>query len=617
MMNYLQNWRENWANCKHTETRTIKDPFWNNRIEVIAEKTLPSMYNLLVKTGRWAFFDLNWRHLQIQPHIFWDSDIAKFLEAVCFAMKYTSPSNPMFLQYHKWAKDIVAMAKKAQEQNGYLNTYYIQMRPGMQFTNVMEHHELYCCGHLIEAAVAHHEATNSMEFVDIMCRYVDLICDTFGAESHKKHGYPGHQEIELALVKLVSIVPEPRYFELLEYFITQRGYNNGEFFTHEQRKRGVDPDLYIPVDSEGDLMWPEPKSYWYYQAQEPVAQAMEVKGHSVRQMYFLTGVQGLALIKNEPNAAVRRLFDNMVDKKLYIHGGIGAVGRWEGFGDNYYLPWDGYSETCASIGLVFLCERMLYGTLDRKVSLTMERALYNNILGGVSISGRAYYYDQPITGTKGLQRQTWFLCSCCPPNVARLFNSLEKYLILLKDDSLAIHLYIGCKIATKDVSFEFESKYPKQGCLKFKATTNMPIAISIREPLTAYTCTQIEYEKSNGYLTFGPRKWDNEIIEIQFEIPVVIVTPNAKVEANIGCLAVERGPYVYAIEESDSPVGLDDIEIMPDQEFETIEESYDTVEFTSLVTRVGDAKLKFKPYFVTGNEHPGEDFRIWVKDAGL
>lgn len=610
----------------------VNDTFWNQRIKTVAENTLPSMHNVLKKTGRWDFFDFKWdkNDPSIEPHIFWDSDMAKFLEAVCYTLKYTDPKSEVYQKYLTWIDQIVKMAQKAQQPDGYLNSYFTQITPDERWKNVSEKHELYCCGHLLEAAVAHYEATGSKALVDVMCKYLDLICDTFGKEDHKMHGYPGHQEIELAIVKLLKIVPEPRYLELLDYFVEQRGYNNGEFYDQQARARGLDPDTYNP---EGDYdhlppeagldfesLWPEPRSYWYFQAESLIRDTKEVKGHSVRQVYYLTAVQALANMKNDESLkkAVRILFDNMIDKKFYIHGGIGAISRWEGFGENYDLRWDGYSETCASIGLILMCEKMLLNHLDRKVSLAMERALYNDVLGGVSITGDSYFYNQPITGKMGLERQKWFSVACCPPNVARLFNSLEKYSALALPSLVAIHLYIGIDIETENYRVKVVGDYPHSGKLRVQIKSQDPITFAIREPETEYQCSSNEYVVKDGYLVFTKKVWEDETIHLEFQVPVQVVEADPKVEANEGCVAVQRGPFVYALQKSGidkKGVDVDDIVLSKNQQFECVPAKYHNAEYIALVTESNGCKLTFVPYYVTGNENPGEDFRIWIRNS--
>lgn len=596
----------------------INDDFWSPRINIVSQNTLPSMYNQLKQTGRWDFF--NFSAENVIPHIFWDSDIAKFLEAVCLALKYTKPGDKYNLLYREWIDNVTNMAIKAQRPDGYLNTYFIQMCPEDVLKNVMEKHELYCAGHLIEAAVAHYDATGSMDLINCVCGYVDFIANVFGDGDDQLHGYPGHQEIELALVKLLKIVPKRKYFDLLDYFVEQRGYKNGEFFDDQLLERGIDPHSYNPPlgDDIPGYTWPQPRSYWYYQAELPIREVTEAKGHAVRQTYYLTAVQALANLKGDKSLsdAVYRIFRNIVDKKLYIHGGIGSEGRWEGFGEDYELRWDGYSETCASIGLVLMCEKMLLNELDAEVACVMEKALYNDVLGGVSLEGESYFYDQPITGIGGLKRQSWFSCSCCPPNVARLFSSLDKYAFSLKQDSIAVHLFIGADIKERDYSCSFRTQYPFSGTFDADIKSDIPISVSIRCPKGKFSCSNTNYTLSNGYLIFETKIW-NESLSFKFDIPIEIIRPDPNVEANKGCVAVQRGPFVYALENSgiQGDISLDNVVITKKPKFiENIEQLYEA-KYISLTTKIKDVKCVLVPYFVTGNKNPGEDFRIWLKKS--
>lgn len=599
----------------------IKDEFWSQRINTVNENTLPSMYNQLHETGRWDFVDFNWKE-GVVPHIFWDSDIAKFLEALCYAIKYADEETAKL--YHGWINEAVRMIIKAQEPDGYLNSYFSQVKPEGKFKNVSEEHELYCAGHLTEAAIAHYKVTGNRDLLDCLCRYIDLICDLFGSDSNKMHGYPGHQEIELALVKLIEIVPEERYIELLNYFIEQRGYNNGEFYDQQARERGIDPDTYKPLgdydhlnEVDYDSSWPEPRSYWYFQADKQIRELSEIKGHSVRAVYYLTAVQALATRNDDESLreAVKRLFRNMIDKKFYIHGGIGSITRWEGFGEEYDLRWDGYSETCASIGLIFLCEKLLQDKLDQEVAKVMERALYNNVLGGVSIKGESYFYNQPITGKAGLKRQDWFSVSCCPPNVARLFSSLEKYALLVSDERMVVNLYIGTEGTFEDKHrFKLLTKYPFEGFIELEVTAEVPIEICIREPDFSFTCSNRNYKVQNGYIIFDSKKW-NETITIKFDISPRIIKPDNKVKANIGHLAIERGPFVYALQNSGikGSKQLEEITITEDAKFEEKVCKFHDAEYISLNKTLDGVDCEFVPYFITGNAIPGEDFRIWIK----
>ncbi|ODV83825.1 glycoside hydrolase family 127 protein [[Candida] arabinofermentans NRRL YB-2248] len=599
----------------------ISDKFWSSRISTVRENTLPSMHNILVETGRWDLMKLRVKPGSI-PHHFWDSDIAKFLEALCYSLKYINRDDPIHDTFVGWINEATDMIINAQQPDGYINSYFTVVEPDKKFTNIVEMHELYCAGHLLEAAIAHFQTFKDSRLLDSLCKYMDLICTKFGPEDGKIHGYPGHPEIEYALARLLEIKWSNKYFDLLNYFIEQRGYNGGEFLDQQAWDRGVDPTKYIPRDPGGAGWWPEPRSYWYYQSESLIRETLEVKGHSVRQVYLLAGVQKLAAMKNDEGLknSVNRLWRDMVDKKFYIHGGIGSVWEWEGFGEPYDLRWDCYSETCASISILFLGKTMLESGLNSEVCSVMERALFNNVLGGVSLDGKAYYYDQPITGTGGKTRQTWFTCCCCPPNVARLFNSLENYVITYfrEKNMITVNLFIGGEFVDKDYKLNIISDYPHTGNIVLKPMTSKELAIAIVAPRDPFVVTGCDYVLKDNYIIFPSKVWtESDNIEITFEQEVRIISPASEVTTNAGCLAIEYGPFVYALEQSS--IGSDKTELdtltLPKQaKFEKRWTSLEGCSFWSLETVMGGVKCNLVPYFVTGNKNPGEDFRIWIKE---
>ncbi|ODV93123.1 hypothetical protein PACTADRAFT_47131 [Pachysolen tannophilus NRRL Y-2460] len=620
-------------------TKYIDDVFWNSRISVIRTATLPSMFDLLKKTGRWDSLKLIYKEGNgiPKPHHFWDSDIAKFVESLCLGLKYLDKNSKLYEQYLKWINEAIHMLRKAQHNDGYINTYYTVVEPGKRFTNICWMHELYCCGHLLEAAIAHCKATKSEKFLKIMCRYIDLLCIVFGPGEGQIHGYPGHEEIELALVKLYEFRPVERYLTLLNYFIEQRGYEGGKFFDDEAFERGINPYSLIFCDNTEatehlrtaaneeiyNTAYPEPRSYWYHQAEAPIRELKEIKGHCVRATYYLAGAQGLARIKNDISLenAVWTLWRDMVEKKMYIHGGIGSIGKWEGFGTPFELRWDGYSETCASCGVLFLGRQILMSSLKGEVAQVMERALYNNVLGAVSLDGTAFYYNQPITGSARLKRQKWFSCSCCPPNVSRLFNNLEDYLFTLKDHLIAINFFIGGVYETKlkepygDIKLKVISEYPMQGKVIIDITTSKPLILAIRKPDSEKLfISDTHYKIADGYIFFAPKVWNNKII-LEFDINVEIINPNPNVSANENKLAIKRGPFIYAIQESDydGDGTLDEVAISSDTTFTLHSEDKNGVNYYSLLTKMNGLTCKFIPYFITNNNNPGEDFRVWIK----
>lgn len=344
---------------------------------------------------------------------------------------------------------------------------------------------------MIEAALAHRNYYHNDLLIEPIEKYVSLIYDTFGPEENKRHGYPGHPEIELALFRLFEATGNKKAYDLANYFVEERGNPTGQGSRH-----------YYDVESEerGDSPWlrPDPypmaRSFWYCQAHEPILQQKTIEGHSVRAVYLLTAVTDIAvqdrlgLQKNDKAAAwleaANRLWNNMVDKKMYLTGGIGAIPEWEGFGRDYFLPQgsdDGgaYAETCASIGAMMFAERLLHLDLDSRYADVMELSLYNVVMTAMDIAGKAFTYDNQLASSdaKTSRREEWFECSCCPPNVSRLYGSLGGYLWDFGDDGTGdafvnVHLYttatLSFDVAGNPVTLEQTSDWPLNGTVRFK-----------------------------------------------------------------------------------------------------------------------------------------------------
>ncbi|OIW30433.1 DUF1680-domain-containing protein [Coniochaeta ligniaria NRRL 30616] len=595
----------------------IDDAFWNARIQVDRKVTIPYMFRQLKESPRWNSLKHTWKHGDPdQPHMDWDSDVAKFIEAVCRALNWIPEADPIYSTYSSWVEEAVDMIEAGQGPDGYFNTYHTVVVPEERWTNVTHNIELYDAGHLLEAAVTHYGVTKSTRFLDIMCRYVDYICTIFGPEPGKIHGYPGHQEIELALFRLYHVRPEKRYFELAQYFLEQRGYQDGEFFDNEARARGDDPATWIPPPPPGvDISYfPHPRAYWYMQANQQIRDTEKLCGHSVRSMYHLAAVQDLASLTGDKtlNEAVDRLFDNMVECHMYLHGGIGSIHVWEGYGENYELPLDGYAETCASIGILFLGQRMLQRQLSRRVAEVMERALYNNVAAGVSLDGTSFLYDQPLS-TDHMKRHSWFEVCCCPPNLSRFLNSLEEYVFTVSDNTIALNLYIGSHYKSDTVEVKVSTKYPWDGHVAVQIHSETEIAFAMRQPRDTYKISaSVKGSVDNGYIHFGPKKWDETIV-LTFDMQPRLVKPHHLVKSTQGLVAVERGPFVYALESRDAVGPLDSVALSSSDKLSEEKVQIGGLDVISL--RSGDFRLI--PYFACGNRSQGEGLRVWLKDGDL
>ena len=395
--------------------------------------------------------------------VFQDSDFSKWIEAVGYSL--TQHPDPELERIADGAIDIVCAA---QQDDGYLDTYYIINGKNHIFTNLKDHHELYCMGHLIEGAVAYYEATGKDKLLKAAARFADYAAAHFGAEEGKCKGYPGHEIAEMALVRLYDVTGETIYLELSKFFIDERGKRPYYFDKEhpEEVKRGHEDDL----------------RYAYNQAHMPVREQDEAVGHSVRAVYLYSGMADIARMTGDESlyAACEKLWDSITKEKMYITGGIGGTHIGEAFSFPYDLPNDtAYAETCASIGLVFFARRMLEICPDAKYADVMELALYNGILSGMALDGKSFFYVNPLEVLPEAchkderkfhvkpVRQKWFGCACCPPNLARLISSIGAYAFTEKEDTLFVHLYMGSTlkkmVGEREVQVRVDSQMPWDG----------------------------------------------------------------------------------------------------------------------------------------------------------
>jgi DUF1680 family protein len=401
-------------------------------------------------------------------------------------------------QIHAAVDELVQMIRSAQRPDGYLNIHYTVVEPGKRFTNLRDFHELYNAGHLIEGALAHQDLYKNDDLLEPILKYVDLLCRTFGPGQDQTHGYPGHPEIELALLRLYQRTQDPKHLKLATYFITERGNPTGvdgrHYYVVEAERRGESPHLRMAY-------WGEASALWYYQAHKPIVEQQTIKGHSVRAMYLLTAVSDLVGLGQAPDArlkdAVYRLWRNMVGCKMYLTGGIGAMKQWEGFGLNYFLPQgtdEGgcYAETCAAIGVMMLAERILQYDLDRQYTDIMELCLYNSMLTSMSHDGTKFTYVNQLASSDQdpSKREEWFTCACCPPNVLRLLGQIGGYIYtqtVQLPSQVNVHLYIPS-------SYNFEvdgqpgvltqkSNWPWDGKVEFQVETkSQDVGLALRIP---------------------------------------------------------------------------------------------------------------------------------------
>lgn len=569
----------------------IQGGFWGNRQRINRDVTIPIEYEQCKKTGRIDAWKLDWEPGKPgKPHHFWDSDVAKWIEAAAYSLAVQPDP-----ELEKRVDEVIDLIEKAQHDDGYLNIYYSVVEPGKRWTNLKDMHELYCAGHLIEAAVAYYQVTGKRKLLDVMCRYADHIDTVFGPEEGKKKGYPGHEEIELALVKLYRVTGEERYLRLSQYFINERG-KQPHYFYEEAKKRGLDL-------SQRKSWWSwEDKQYAYYQAHLPVREQTTAVGHAVRAMYLYSGMADVAMETGDESLmeAARRLWDNVVNRRMYITGGVGSNHHGEKFSFDYDLPNEtAYAETCAAIGLVFWAHRMLHMDKDGKYADVMERALYNGVLSGISLDGTKFFYANPLQVYPEAHendslnvgrsvtpvRQDWFECACCPPNIARLIASLGQYIYSQSDKEVFVNLYIQSQsklnLGGKKVFLEQKTNYPwdekveievlPEGECRFILALRIPGWCNSFEILiNGQPLENPNAMMDRGYLKLD-RDWHPEDrIELKFQMPVEKIEAHPAVRQNCGRIALQRGPIVYCLEEIDNGPNLADIVIPRDEELKSV-----------------------------------------------
>ena len=507
--------------------------------------------------------------------VFQDSDVAKWLEGVAYALS-VKPDAAL----EERADGIIEIIEKAQQPDGYLDTYFIIKEPEHRWQNLHECHELYCAGHMMEAAVAYAEATGKDRLLHVTERLADHIIGRFGAEEGKEHGIPGHQEVEIGLMKLYHATGKEKYKDMARYFLEERG-KNPDYFYQEKIKRGWTHWGQYSLDK---------LDMTYNQAHQPIYEQKEAVGHAVRALYMYTAMADLAGTDGDRRLyqACRTLWDNIVNKKLYITGGIGGNPEGEAFSNNYELPNDmAYAETCASIAMVFFAQRMLESDMDGIYADIMEKELYNGIISGMQLDGKRYFYVNPLESEPGVsgklfgyrhslpERPGWYACACCPTNLVRLVTSLGKYCWSESDNTIYSHLYIGQTARLEKADITLETSYPWEGKAIYRVTpkTEERFTLAIHIPYyvdleAVGTVLSVDGEPvdigkltEKGYV-YLDRKWkDGDVVELQFPMEVRKAYANQQVREDAGCVALLRGPVVYCFEGADNEGPLQSLRI--------------------------------------------------------
>lgn len=534
----------------------INDRFWSRWIDALRNTTLQAEYKQLVETGRLANFRraAKLEEGDFQGLYFNDSDVYKWLEAASYALAHGP--HP---EIERLIDEVIGLIEAAQEPDGYLNTFFQLRRPDAKWRNLYMMHELYCAGHLYEAAVAHYEATGSKRLIDVAVKNADLVASIFGPG--KRRGYCGHEEIELALIRLGRAIGRPDYVQLAKWMVEERGKKPSAF-----EAELADPIARSLNPWDDKQIEENVRDGQYCQDHAPIREHTEVVGHAVRAMYLYIAATAIADGANDEaleNALVR-VWDNMTRKRMYITGGIGPAASNEGFTTDYDLPnRTAYAETCASVGLVLWGSKYLQMTGNSEYADVVEKALFNGTISGISISGDRFFYCNRLESRGEHERVPWMSCACCPPNIARMIGSVSRYCLGASETDLWIHVPIGCFIETQiagvPTKVEIKSEYPWAGKFQVVVNPERPVAggVRVRIPGWASDAT-FEIENSDeeagyedGYAVFN-RTWSaGDTLHAEFEMQPVWMQANPKVLEDAGRVCLTYGPLVYCLEKAD------------------------------------------------------------------
>ncbi len=586
----------------------ITDGFWKNQQDIGKNSVIYSVYNRFEDTGRFEAIKKNWKEgMPNHPHFFWDSDVAKWIEALAYILE-KSPCDELEAK----ADEMIDNYEKNQCANGYVNSYMSYFEKNNVFTN-RDRHELYTIGHLVEAAIAYDKHTGKRKLLDIMEKCLDLVYNVFIKYDAANFITPGHEEIELALVKLYKYTNNEKYLEMAKFFIDNRGYEDK---TQKANPGGADGR--------------------YCQSHLPVREQTTAEGHAVRAVYLCTAMADLAAVTGDESLlkASEALFSNIINKRMYITGGIGSTARGEAFTIDYDLPnIMAYTESCAAIGLIFFASRLQQTSDDSIYADIIEKILYNGFLSNKTLDGKAYFYENPLEippkSSKVsdvrypiTQRLEVFGCSCCPPNIARLLATVGDYIYSTKDDTLFIHQFMTSEgefeVGDKTVKVTQKTNYPYDGKIDITCT-GADIKAAIRVPAW---CDSYKGQTNKGYLYVTLH--DGETFTVNFEMVTKFICANANVLEDIGRAALTRGPLVFCLEAVDNGDLLRALRFKADTEFEIgHDDALDVITLTGdaerLVASVDaplyyganerkyeKVKAKFIPYYAFANRGESE-----------
>ena len=617
-----------------TSVKVTPSTFWGQRLEASRNVTIPLAFSKCEESKRYANFSNAAIHLKDPSKVFEikkgtfpfdDTDPYKTIEGASYILQ-TYPDKKLAA----YIDSVLNVIASAQEPDGYLYTARTQnpQHPhdwsGMTRWSSEEQgsHELYNLGHMVEGAVAHYQATGSRKFLDIAIRFADLVCKEVGPNPGQACVVPGHQIAEMALARLYLATGDKKYLDEAKFLLDYRGKTK--------------------VKQE------------YSQSHKPVVEQDEAVGHAVRAAYMYAGMADVAALTGDKDyiRAIDAIWDNIVTKKLYITGGIGATGNGEAFGKNYELPnMTAYCETCAAIGNVYVNHRLFLLHGESKYYDVLERTLYNGLLSGVSLEGNGFFYPNPLESEGQHERQPWFGCACCPSNICRFIPSLPGYVYAVKEKAINntpavyVNLFLSntstLNVGGKKVRLSQTPDYPWNGDITLKIEENKAGEFWLNIRLPGWVYNQVvpsdlytyadgkkpkfnvsvndfqhqffpsNIESANGYIAMGGKWKKGDVIKIHFDMEPRIIRANENVEADRGMLCVERGPLVYCIEHLDNTINIKEAKISTDTQFKTGKTKIAGTPVTTLITK--DTGLTLIPYYSWCHRGKG-NMRVWIPE---
>lgn len=572
---------------------TIDDAFWSPRLQKHKDVTMGVCIDQIEnQTGRMRNFENAAKGEGQHSGIFFDdSDVYKALEGMAYSLQ-NIPDPELEAKCDEWIDKFAA----AQQPDGYINTYYTLTGLDQRWKN-MDKHEMYCAGHMIEAAVAYYNVTGKDKLLQVSERMVQHMMSIFGPG--KRDWVPGHEEIELALVKLYQTTGKREYLEFADWLLGERGHGYGTF-------------------GDGEMWNPE-----HYQDVVPVREATDIIGHAVRAMYLFCGMADVAAYTGDQGYidALDRLWDDVVLRNMYITGGIGQSKYNEGFSHDYSLPnLEAYCETCASVGMVLWNWRMNQFTGDSKYVDVLERAMYNGALAGVSLAGDKFFYVNPLESLGDHHRKPWYGTACCPSQICRFLPSIGNYIYGVSDDAVWVNLFISgtaeIPVGKKTVTLCQDSVYPWQGSIRITVGDKLDKDIRVRIPAwckswcISVNGTDVEPSVEKGYAVLGGKWNKGDVISLYLDMPVEMVEADPRTLEDEGMRAIQRGPLVYCLEGIDNPSYADaclDADTVFEDEFN--QDLLGGVQTIKATTK--EQILNFIPYYSWDNRE-ASPMRVWV-----